>query len=115
MKSNTLAIALASLLVGGVAVAAFEHSRDTRAEATPAVNAATTAPADVVAGDVRDDASIATDGKLDYADVTNVVPITEKQKLYAQVIGTDPVRETSTVSTPHEECKDVVVQEQAPR
>jgi uncharacterized protein YcfJ len=47
--------------------------------------------------------------------VVNVVPVTEKQKLYAQVIGTDPVRETSSVSTPHEECNDVVVQEQAPR
>ena len=30
MKSNTLAIALASLLVGGVAVAAFQSSRDVR-------------------------------------------------------------------------------------
>ena len=93
MKSNTLAIALASLLVGGVAVAAFEHSRDSRVDATPAAVATTPAsPADVVAGDVRDDASIAANGKLDYAEVTNVVPVTEKQKLYAQVIGTEPVR-----------------------
>ena len=116
MKSNTLAIALASLLVGGVAVAAFEHSRDTRADAaTAAIPATAAAPASLANGDVRDDASIATGGHLDYADVVNVVPVTEKQKLYAQVIGTDPVRETSTVSTPHEECNDVVVQEQAPR
>jgi len=28
MKNNTLAIALASLLVGGVAVAAFQNNRD---------------------------------------------------------------------------------------
>jgi uncharacterized protein YcfJ len=116
MKSNTLAIALASLLVGGVAVAAFEHSRDTRADAaTTSLPATAAAPATLANGDVRDDASIATGGKLDYADVVNVTPVTEKQKLYAQVIGTDPVRETSTVSTPHEECNDVVVQEQAPR
>jgi uncharacterized protein YcfJ len=31
------------------------------------------------------------------------------------VIGTDPVRETSTTSTPRQVCNDVVVQEQAPR
>jgi uncharacterized protein YcfJ len=30
------------------------------------------------------------------------------------VIGTDPVRETSTTSTPHQVCQDVVVQERAP-
>ena len=116
MKSNTLAIALASLLVGGVAVAAFEHSRDTRADvAATTLPATAAAPASLATGDVRNDPSIATGGKLDYAEVTNVVPVTEKQKLYAQVIGTDPVRETSTVSTPKEECNDVVVQEQAPR
>ena len=84
MKSNTLAIALASLLVGGVAVAAFEHSRDTRADAaTTTVPATAAAPATLANGDVRDDASIATGGRLDYADVVNVTPVTEKQKLYA--------------------------------
>ena len=73
MKSNTLAIALASLLVGGVAVAAFEHSRDTRADAaTTAIPATAAAPATLANGDVRGDASIATSGHLDYADVVNV-------------------------------------------
>jgi uncharacterized protein YcfJ len=51
---------------------------------------------------------------VEYADVVNVKPITEKEPLYAQVIGTEPVRETSTTSTPREVCKDVVVQERAP-
>jgi hypothetical protein len=56
--------------------------------------------------------SIPAAAQAEYADVVNVDPITEKQKLYAQVIGTErPVRETSTVSTPHEECNDVAVQE----
>jgi uncharacterized protein YcfJ len=115
MKSNTLAIALASLLVGGVAVAAFESTRGHAAD--PATNAAVTAaaPEGLATADAAADASIPPAGQLEYADVVNVVPVTEKQKLYAQVIGTDPVRETSSVSTPHEECNDVVVQEQAPR
>ena len=42
LKNNTLAIALASLLVGGVAVAAFQNSRnhaDTSTAAMPAASA----------------------------------------------------------------------------
>ncbi|HSR65353.1 MAG TPA: glycine zipper 2TM domain-containing protein [Xanthomonadaceae bacterium] len=118
MKNNTLAIALASLLVGGVAVAAFEHAR---APATPdnavAAPIAPAPAASLASGDsLAQDNSIAPGGtRLDYADVVNVQPVSEKQKLYAQVIGTEPVRETSTVSTPREVCNDVVVQEQAPR
>jgi uncharacterized protein YcfJ len=115
MKSNTLAIALASLLVGGVAVAAFENSRSHQPDATTAAPLATTPAQDLAGADVQGDASIPTSDHVDYADVLKVDPITEKQKLYAQVIGTEPVRETSSVSTPHEECNDVVVQEQAPR
>jgi uncharacterized protein YcfJ len=116
LKNNTLAIALASLLVGGVAVAAFEHAR------TPSndVTAATPTPAattPLANGDVQTgDTSVApTADKVDYAQVVDVDPITAKEKLYAQVISTEPVRETSTVSTPHEVCNDVVVQDQAPR
>jgi uncharacterized protein YcfJ len=116
MKSNTLAIALASLLVGGVAVAAFENSRTHQPDVVTSGAPAAAMPAQDLAGaDVRGDASIPTSDRVDYADVLKVAPITEKQKLYAQVIGTDPVRETSSVSTPHEECNDVVVQQQAPR
>lgn len=118
LKNNTLAIALASLLVGGVAVAAFEHARAPAApEATVAGNALPASATPAAMGDLRaHDSSVAPSAdKLDYADVLNVQPVSEKQKLYATVIGTDPVRETSTVSTPHEVCNDVVVQEQAPR
>jgi uncharacterized protein YcfJ len=119
MQNNTLAIALASLLVGGVAVAAFNHSRDSQASFTTANSPATLAPAQLntpaMQGDVRTDNNAIAAGRVDYAQVINVVPINERQKLYAQVIGTDPVRETSTTSTPHEECNDIVVQEQAPR
>lgn len=107
MKNNTLAIALASLLVGGVAVAAFQNNRDTgapdfRADAS-------------LAGDVRDDdGAIPSNGRLEYAQVVGIDPITEKQDLYAQVIGTEAVRETSTSSSPREVCEDVVVQDRLP-
>ncbi len=124
MQNNTLAIALASLLVGGVAVAAFNHSRENQPSFTTAASPAMLAPATLapsmlnppaMQGDVRTDNNAIPPGRLDYAQVINVVPINERHKLYAQVIGTDPVRETSTTSTPHEECNDVVVQEQGPR
>lgn len=115
MKNNTLAIALAALLVGGVAVAAFQHSRDNSADlANP--NLPDTTDSTLAAGDVPAlDSSIPAGSGLEYAQVVKVDPITEKRKLYAQVIGTEPVRETSTTSAPHEVCNDVVVQQQAPR
>ena len=113
MNKNTLAIALASLLVGGVAVAAFENSRHADVAAPVASYGAQTS---LTAGDsALDTRAVADPGRIDYAQVVDVKPLTEKQKLYAQVIGTDPVRETSTTSAPHEVCNDVVVQEQAPR
>jgi uncharacterized protein YcfJ len=114
MKNNTLAIALASLLVGGVAVAAFQNSRDSRSDIAAATPAAMPGDASLAAGDVRTDDTAVPPGRVEYAQVVDVDPITEKQKLYAQVINTDPVRETSTTSTPHEVCNDVVVQERAP-
>ena len=115
MKNNTLAIALAALLVGGVATAAFMNNRAPRADAqlsstTPAAALDAGASADQLANDN----AIPAGGRVEYADVVNVKPITEKERLYAQVIGTEPVRETSTTSTPHEVCNDVVVQERAP-
>jgi uncharacterized protein YcfJ len=113
LKNNTLAIALASLLVGGVAVAAFQNSRDHSDTATASMPAAS-ADAMGANGDMAADASIPSGGKVEYADVVNVKPITEKQALYAQVIGTDPVRESSTASTPRQVCQDVVVQERMP-
>ena len=120
MKNNTLAIALASLLVGGVAVAAFQNTRDNgqsgyvTADGKAGFDAAR--PADgLAAGDLRiEDGSIPSAGRVEYARVIDIDPITEKQQLYAQVIGTEPVRETSTTSTPREVCDDVVVQERMP-
>lgn len=109
MKNNTLAIALASLLVGGVAVAAFQNNRDRdRADYVRADSAA------ALEGDAATGSSIPSDGRLEYAQVVDVKPITEKEPLYAQVIGTEAVRETSTSSTPRQVCEDVVVQERLP-
>jgi uncharacterized protein YcfJ len=107
-----LAVAVAALLVGGVAVAAFNsfRSHDTPQAAIGANSGAQLA---AQGGDVAANGAIQP-GRVEYADVLNVKPITEKEPLYAQVIGTEPVRETSTTSTPREVCKDVVVQERAP-
>jgi len=110
MNKNMLAVALASLLVGGVAVAAYNSFRsDDTASATlaPADGQAGTA----LTGDVAADGAI---GRVEYADVVNVKELTEKKPLYATVIGTEPVRETSSTSTPRQVCEDVVVQERAP-
>ena len=98
MQNNTLAIALASLLVGGVAVAAFQNSHDNRTNFTTAtpgtVNAPTTANANLAAGDMRaQDGAIPASGRVEYAQVVNVDPINAKQKLYSQVLGPGPVRE----------------------
>ena len=113
MKNNTLAIALAALLVGGVATAAFMNNRAPDDAAMH--RAADSAPALGRSVDLRlDDSAIPASGRVEYAQVIDIDPITEKQQLYAQVIGTEPVRETSTTSTPREVCEDVVVQERAP-
>lgn len=94
MKSNTLAIALAALLVGGVAIGAYHNSRDEGPAA------------------IGDDSAQA--GGLEYADVIGVAPVTEKAELFATVIGSEPVRETTTSTSPREVCEDVVVQERLP-
>ncbi len=95
MKSNTLAVALAALLVGGVAVGAYHNSRDSNA--------------DTAAVFEDEDA-----GRLDYAEVIGVTPVTEKAELFATVIGSEPVRETTTSTSPRQVCEDVVVQERLP-
>ncbi|MBC7988168.1 MAG: glycine zipper 2TM domain-containing protein [Luteimonas sp.] len=107
MKNNTLAIALASLLVGGVAVAAFQNNRND-------ADGSDVATALDENGDVLADDAVPSSGRVEYARVVDVDPITEKKELFAAVIGTEPVRETSTTSSPREVCEDVVVQERLP-
>ena len=117
MKSTTTTILIATgaLLFGGVATAAFMNSRG-------APEPVTALPTDGLQSDptatALDDAAIADNqiqpNTLQYADVVKVAPITSKDKLYATVIGSEPVRETTTTTTPREVCEDVVVQERLP-
>lgn len=109
MKGNTLAIALASLLVGGVAVGAYHNSRDAAPRSDLAAQDAALA-VDAVTGEPIDAPADA----LEYADVLAVQPVTESGQIYATVLGTEPVRETMTSTSPREVCEDVVVQERLP-
>ena len=117
MKSNTttILVAVGALLVGGVATAAFLKGGDK----TPAVDGGLVTATDSTDGVVVADDVAATDnriptGTLQYATVVKADPITSSEKLYATVIGTEAVRETTTSTTPREVCQDVVVQERLP-
>ncbi|WP_269670566.1 glycine zipper 2TM domain-containing protein [Stenotrophomonas sp. SY1] len=115
MKSTTTTILVAAgaLLVGGIATAAFMQGRD-----KPATQADGLAPVAGLDGQpLVDDAAAGSQlqaGKLEYADVLKVAPITQKERVYATVTGSEAIRESSTSSTPHEVCNDVVVQERLP-
>jgi uncharacterized protein YcfJ len=110
MKSNTLAIALGALLVGGVATAGFLNSRD----AAPGPGMAAAAFTDPSGEPLPMDGAVPASGRLEYAEVVGVEPVLEREQLYATVIGTDPVRESNTTSTPQQVCEDVVVAERMP-
>ena len=113
MNKNLIAVAVAALLVGGVAVAAYNSFTTPDAGVTTASDPLQEGLAVGLEGDTPADPRIETRG-LDYADVVNVIPVTEQRELYATVIGTDPIRETTTSSTPRQVCEDVVVQERLP-
>ncbi len=110
MKSttSTILIAAGALLVGGVATAAFMNNRNPQ-PADSAIAADSSLALDDAANTDQIEA-----GGLQYADVLKVTPVTAKEKVYATVIGSEAVRETSTTTTPREVCEDVVVQERAP-
>lgn len=115
MKNNTIAIALASMLVGGVAVAAFQNNRDVQ----PGTAASGTGMFTIEDGSTHAGADMALDDAiatthLDYAEVVGVKPVTQREQLYATVMGSEPVRESSTVNTPREVCNDVVVADRLP-
>lgn len=115
MKSNTTTVLVAAgaLLVGGIATAAFMSSRDKAAPlaqgGTPVLDSTPLAD-DAAAGN----ALAPSQGTLEYADVLKVEPVTRSEPAYATVIGSEPVRETSTTTVPREVCEDVVVQERLP-
>lgn len=102
LKSNTLAIALGALLVGGVATAGFINNRNQDiGQPTQVDQSARSSVGTVATG-------------LAYADVVGVKPVIEREERYATVIGTDPVRESSSTSTPQQVCEDVAVQQRMP-
>ncbi len=116
MKHQTLAVAMASLMAGGFATAAYMNNRasdpvgastETRDAQTPESSLGAIVDAD------RDERA-AIRSTLDYADVLAIDPVTKSETLYATVIGTDPVRETVVANTPREVCDDVVVQDRLP-
>ncbi len=111
MNKNTIAIAIAALIVGGVSVAAFQNARGPQSLSS---TSPTTAAQLAVDGDNGFGNAIPAGGSTDFADVVNVKPIVEQEALYATVIGTDAVRETTTSSSPREVCNDVVVRDRLP-
>jgi uncharacterized protein YcfJ len=117
MNNNTLAIALASLLIGGVATAAYiNNSRPSASDAAVSgMDLAQPASSAMAAEDrLHDDADIPVASRLEYAEVIAVEPLTSSEKRYATVIGTEPVRETVTGTSPREVCEDVAVQDRLP-
>lgn len=129
MDKNILAVALGSMLLGGVAVASY-NSFSSKAEpgfqplrVTPAMGAtqldasmssqARIAPAPFAPG-AQPVAAGPAQPELEYAQVVDVDPVTRKTPRYATVIGTEPVRESSTTPVSREVCEDVVVQERLP-
>lgn len=112
MKSNTTTILVAAgaLLVGGVATAAFMNNRGKSDDLAPISQSRPALDNSLV----EDPNAVAPGRGLEYADVVKVDPITQKEKVYATVIGSEPVRETTSTTTPHEVCRDVVVQERLP-
>ena len=110
-QATTVLIAAGALLVGGIATAAFMNNRDRQPE--PVLAPAAADPS-LAAGDAATDADGLPVDTLQYADIVKVEPVTQKEKLYATVIGTEPVRETTQTTVPKEVCEDVVVQERLP-
>src|SRR5690606_37380181 len=99
-QATTVLIAAGALLVGVIATAAYMNNRDS----SPDV-AAVTAPA--VEGDTpASEVLLPQEPALEYADIVAVAPVTEKEKRYGTVIATDPVREATSQSVPHERSEE---------
>ena len=116
MKANTLAIAIAALLLGSVATAAYYGNRDAgQASGIASAAADTPMPLTPGLGDLPPGADIDNpEPEFAFADVVSTTPVTRSVPLYAAVIGTSPVRETVSTDTPRQVCQDVVVQERLP-
>lgn len=118
MKNNTLAVALAAMLVGGVATAGYMNSRDNNpavpVQAPPAQAYAPMSSQLPGLEPAALDAGLAPAGRVEYAEVVDVDPVTERERLYATVIGSSPVREQSTSNNPQQVCEDLPVTRRLP-
>ncbi len=119
MNRNMLTVAVAALLVGGVAVAAY-NSFD-RPESGVITSGSLSAPGNAIDGmALTGDAApgaiapLGHTSPLEYADVVSVNEVKQKEARYASVTSVDAVRESYAVSTPRQVCNDVVVQERLP-
>ena len=117
-QATTILIAAGALLVGGIATAAFMNNRNPAPEPVVASAPEPTPDASLLVDDAADASAdqveTTQEPLLQYADITKVEPVTQRERLYATVIGTDPVRETTHTTVPKEVCEDVVVQERLP-
>jgi len=118
MKSTTTTVLVAAgaLLVGGIATAAFMQGRNDATTLPAAEAPRPVLDSTLQADDARpaDTLDAAAEPQLQFADVLKVDPVTQKERVYGTVTGSEAIRETSTTSTPHEVCEDVVVQERLP-
>lgn len=120
MKQHSLAIAVTTLLVAGMAFAAFHNNQAPQQRAVAAASDADDGffrvqpDGDQRSGTQIEPMPLAAAQSPAFAEVLNVEPLREDQRLYATVLSTDPVRESNTVNTPREVCEDVVVNERLP-
>ncbi len=114
LNRQLLAVAIGSLLVGGIATAAYLGNRDPGTSAKVASGAMEDVQPYADAADGRRNANVIPEPRLEYAEVTSVVPVTRSEQRYATVIGTAPITETVSSTASREVCEDVVVQERLP-
>ena len=66
------------------------------------------------AADAASNTAAADTPTLGYADVLKVEPVTSSAPVYATVVNSVPINETTTATEPKEVCEDVAVQERQP-
>jgi uncharacterized protein YcfJ len=122
MKHKMLAVALGSMLLGGVAVASYSGGQGSFYVPEAANDAVPTQPAPVIApivnspkadfSNVVENVIEDPEPKAEWVDVIAVTPVRETQTRYADVINVSP--NLIAQETPRQVCRDVVVEDRAP-
>src|SRR4249919_437631 len=118
MKHNRLLAITISSLLAATALSSCSRAPEQAANNQP--QGAILTPSDQGAAGVNTDAQLPPQDMpaapaaptLAYADVTQVQPVTERERVYGTVIASTPV--TTETSTPKQVCADVTVQEREP-